>query len=207
MDMSRYSHWTPSARCQRCYMLTYMRYVPAKRCKSCDASVALPHCFHVSMFLRTILLGCCLACRDAQLHNTCICSSLGLSVDWGCGLEVVVLDHVQRYASKLGACLLETSEDANNPANRQLTLWVSEVTSVMICMAQGNPKLALKHGLADFTNNSQSQQAEPSFRPDAFFVDLLVSFDLPCGWIPEKSCCFLCHRINWRQFVIVHVML
>lgn len=82
---------------------------------------------------------------------------------------------MQRYANKLGSCLLETSEDIDSPADRQLAKWVSEVTSLMVCMAQGNPKVALKHGLADFTSSTQVNQADPTHRQDAFFVDLLVS--------------------------------
>ena len=82
---------------------------------------------------------------------------------------------VQRYANKLGSCLLETSEDVNSPANRQLAKWVSEVTSLMVCMAQGNPKVALKHGLADFTSSTHANQADPTHRQDAFFLDLMVS--------------------------------
>ena len=82
---------------------------------------------------------------------------------------------MQRYANKLGSCLLETCEDINSPANRQLAKWVSEVTSLMVCMAQGNPKVALKHGLADFTSSTHVNQADPTHRQDAFFVDLVVS--------------------------------
>ncbi len=82
---------------------------------------------------------------------------------------------MQRYANKLGSCLLETSEDINSPANRQLAKWVSEVTSLMVCMAQGNPKVALKHGLADFTNTTHINPADPTHRQDAFFLDLVVS--------------------------------
>lgn len=83
---------------------------------------------------------------------------------------------LQRYANKLGSLLLETYEDADSPANRQLAKWVSEVTSLMICMAQGNPKVALKHGLADFTSSKQQHEpADSTHRQDAFFVDLVVS--------------------------------
>ena len=82
---------------------------------------------------------------------------------------------MQRYASKLGTCLLEASEDGSNPAGRQLVQWVSEATSLMVCMAHGNPRLALKIGLADFTSNHQEQGAELSPRQEPFFVDLLVS--------------------------------
>ena len=45
----------------------------------------------------------------------------------------------------------------------------------MVCMAHGNPRLALKIGLADFTSNHQEQGAELSPRQEPFFVDLLVS--------------------------------
>ncbi len=82
---------------------------------------------------------------------------------------------MQRYANKLGSCLLETSEDINSPANQQLAKWVSEVTSLMVCMAQGNPKVALKHGLADFTSTTHINPTDPTHRQDAFFVDLVVS--------------------------------
>ncbi len=82
---------------------------------------------------------------------------------------------MQRYANKLGSCLLETSEDITSPANRQLAKWVSEVTSLMVCMAQGNPKVALKHGLADFTSSTHINPADPTHRQDAFFLDLVVS--------------------------------
>lgn len=82
---------------------------------------------------------------------------------------------MQRYANKLGSCLLETSEDINSPANQQLAKWVSEVTSLMVCMAQGNPKVALKHGLADFTSSTHVNQADLTHRQDAFFLDLVVS--------------------------------
>ena len=80
---------------------------------------------------------------------------------------------LQRYANKLGTCLLEISDNDDNPANSQLTKWVCEATSLMVCMAQGNPKLALKHGLADFTSTQPKPQ--PAHRQDVFYVDLLVS--------------------------------
>ena len=81
---------------------------------------------------------------------------------------------MQRYANKLGSCLLEMCEDTNCPASRQLAKWVSEVTSLMVCMAQGNPNVALKHGLADFTSTTHINPADPTHRQDAFFVDLVV---------------------------------
>ena len=83
---------------------------------------------------------------------------------------------MQRYANKLGNCLLEMSDDDSNPANRQLTKWVCEVTSVMVFMAQGNPKLALKHGLADFTSAKVNSAELPPHRQDVFLGDLLVKF-------------------------------
>ncbi len=81
---------------------------------------------------------------------------------------------MQRYASKLGSCLLNMSTNEDGTASTQLTKQLSELTSLMICMAQGNPKVALKHGLADFYSK-QEDQADPNRRKDAFFVDLLVS--------------------------------
>ncbi|DBA72014.1 hypothetical protein WJX79_004288 [Trebouxia sp. C0005] len=92
--------------------------------------------------------------------------------------ELLYADLYARYANKLGSCLLETSEDVNSPANRQLAKWVSEVTSLMVCMAQGNPKVALKHGLADFTSSTHANQADPTHRQDAFFLDLMVALEL-----------------------------
>lgn len=42
----------------------------------------------------------------------------------------------------------------------------------MIAMAQGNPKVALKHGLADFYG--KQEDVNPNRRNQSFFVDLLV---------------------------------
>ncbi|DBB02719.1 TPA: hypothetical protein ACH3X3_011664 [Trebouxia sp. C0006] len=92
--------------------------------------------------------------------------------------ELLYADLYARYANKLGSCLLETSEDINSPANQQLAKWVSEVTSLMVCMAQGNPKVALKHGLADFTSSTHVNQADLTHRQDAFFLDLVVALEL-----------------------------
>lgn len=93
--------------------------------------------------------------------------------------ELLYADLYARYANKLGSLLLETYEDTDSPANRQLAKWVSEVTSLMICMAQGNPKIALKHGLADFTSsNKQQHPADSTHRQDAFFVDLVMALEL-----------------------------
>lgn len=81
---------------------------------------------------------------------------------------------LQKYANKLGCCLLNMCADEDGAASTQLPKYLSELTSLMICMAQGNPKVALKHGLADFYNK-QEDEADPNRRKDVFFVDLLVS--------------------------------
>ncbi len=92
-----------------------------------------------------------------------------------CYGHLLALDACSDTQTSLGSCLLETSEDINSPANQQLAKWVSEVTSLMVCMAQGNPKVALKHGLADFTSSTHVNQADLTHRQDAFFLDLVVS--------------------------------
>ena len=135
------------------------------------------HCVH---------LWGCRSTVFATVHYAVQCSSQPLSVYSSApGQERLCHHHpsswligsgcVQRYANKLGSCLLETSEDITSPANRQLAKWVSEVTSLMVCMAQGNPKVALKHGLADFTSSTHINPADPTHRQDAFFLDLVVS--------------------------------
>ena len=135
------------------------------------------HCVH---------LWGCRSTVFATVHYAVQCSSQPLSVYSSApGQERLCHHHpsswligsgcVQRYANKLGSCLLETSEDINSPANQQLAKWVSEVTSLMVCMAQGNPKVALKHGLADFTSSTHVNQADLTHRQDAFFLDLVVS--------------------------------
>ncbi|KAL0025899.1 hypothetical protein WJX77_000508 [Trebouxia sp. C0004] len=83
------------------------------------------------------------------------------------------------YANKLGSCLLNMRTNADGIASTQLAKHLSDLTSLMICMAQGNPKTALKHGLADFYNDQEDQtEANPNLCKDVFFVNLLAAMDL-----------------------------
>lgn len=83
--------------------------------------------------------------------------------------------HMQTYARKLGACLLELSDsESSSAAAEDMHRWITELTSLTICVSLGNPK-----GLKAFHSASMDgSSATVNQLPDSFYEDLLVG---PCS--------------------------
>ena len=81
---------------------------------------------------------------------------------------------MQLYARKLGACLLEMSDSESCSASQDLHRWITELTSLMVCVSLGNPK-----GLKAFHSASMDGSAASVRQlPDSFYEDLLVRCQL-----------------------------
>lgn len=77
---------------------------------------------------------------------------------------------MQTYARKLGTCLLEMSDNENSSAAEDMHRWITELTSLTICVSLGNPK-----GLKAFHSASMDgSSATVNQLPDSFYEDLLV---------------------------------
>lgn len=64
----------------------------------------------------------------------------------------------------------------------------------MIAMAQGNPRIALKLGLADFYSKQEDVDLR---RNQSFFVDLLVRLLNSTLWAKSASICLLSGCMCW----------
>lgn len=78
---------------------------------------------------------------------------------------------MQLYARKLGACLLEMTDSEACSTSEDLQRWITELTSLMVCVSLGNPK-----GLKAFHSASMDgSSASVRQLPESFYEDLLVS--------------------------------
>ena len=78
---------------------------------------------------------------------------------------------MQLYARKLGACLLEMTDSEACSTSEDLHRWITELTSLMVCVSLGNPK-----GLKAFHSASMDgSSASVRQLPESFYEDLLVS--------------------------------
>lgn len=78
------------------------------------------------------------------------------------------------YARKLGACLLEMTDTEACSTSEDLHRWITELTSLMVCVSLGNPK-----GLKAFHSASMDgSSASVRQLPESFYEDLLVTVDL-----------------------------
>ncbi|KAL3132930.1 hypothetical protein ABBQ38_006844 [Trebouxia sp. C0009 RCD-2024] len=79
------------------------------------------------------------------------------------------------YARKLGACLLELSDsESSSAAAEDMHRWITELTSLTICVSLGNPK-----GLKAFHSASMDgSSATVNQLPDSFYEDLLNAVEL-----------------------------
>lgn len=86
--------------------------------------------------------------------------------------------YMQTYARKLGACLLELSDsESSSAAAEDMHRWITELTSLTICVSLGNPK-----GLKAFHSASMDgSSATVNQLPDSFYEDLLVGPYSPSG--------------------------
>ncbi len=90
---------------------------------------------------------------------------------WHAGRQMCILVAVQLYARKLGACLLEMTDSEACSTSEDLHRWITELTSLMVCVSLGNPK-----GLKAFHSASMDgSSASVRQLPDSFYEDLLVS--------------------------------
>ena len=96
-------------------------------------------------------------------------------MDAACKICILLCLHtgmvlVQTYARKLGACLLGMCDSEPCSAAEDMNRWITELTSLMVCVSLGNPK-----GLKAFHSASMDgSSATVRQLPDSFYEDLMV---------------------------------
>ena len=101
-----------------------------------------------------------------------------------CSIGLKALSYVQTYARKLGACLLELSDsEPSSAAAEDMNRWITELTSLTICVSLGNPK-----GLKAFHSTSMDgSSARVNQLPDSFYEDLLVGPPFTSGFSSQQE--------------------